>query len=145
MEPTATTVRPISLVLLDDHDTARSALVQRLRRHALLEVVGDTPDPGEAEDLVLRLRPDAVLVDTMREDRHGIQAVARLATLGAAVRPAIVVHVSYRQDGDWAAARAAGADAILLKEIAADHLAAQLAPVLRRVLGPERCAGLRAS
>jgi len=135
MEGTPTVVRPISLVLLDDHDTARAALVQRLRRHAVLSVVGDTADPAEAEDLVERLRPDVVLVDTMREDRLGIQAVARLATLAAPVRPAVVVHVSYRQDGDWAAARAAGADAILLKEIAADHLATQLAPVVRRVLG----------
>ena len=139
MEPTTrTTCRPISLVLLDDHETSRAALVQRLRRHARLSVVGDTSDPGQAEALVRRLRPHVVLIDTMRLDRRGLQAVARLTALAADVRPAVVVHVSYRHVGDWAEARAAGADAILLKEIAADTLATQLMPVVRNTLAPNR-------
>jgi DNA-binding NarL/FixJ family response regulator len=137
-QTTITTVRPISVVLLDDHQASRHALVQRLRRHARLSVVGDTSDPEEALALVRRHRPHAVLVDTMREDRRGLQAVARLTAIDPAIRPAIVVHVSYRHVGDWAEAHAAGADAILLKEIAADTLANQLLPVVRQTLAPER-------
>lgn len=135
---TTTSCRPISVVLLDDHEASRHALVQRLRRHARVSVVGDTADPEEAVELVRRHHPDAVLVDTMREDRLGLQAVTRLTRVEATIRPAIVVHVSYRHVGDWAEAHAAGADAILLKEIAADTLANQLLPVVKQALAPAR-------
>lgn len=138
MQGTVTTCRPISLVLLDDHEASRNALVRRLRRHTRLSVVGDTSDPAQAEALVRRYRPHVVLIDTMREDRRGLAAVARLTALSADIRPAVVVHVSYRHVGDWAEAHAAGADAILLKEIAADTLATQLMPVVRQTLAPTR-------
>ncbi|MHB8685322.1 MAG: response regulator [Dehalococcoidia bacterium] len=138
MEHLLTDCSRLCLVLLDDHEAAGAALVLRLRRHGRLTVVGDTPDPEVAVRLVREHRPHAVLVDTMREDRRGLEAVSRLAALDPPVRPAIVVHVASRHLGDWPEARAAGADEILLKDFAADTLAGQLAPIVRRVLAPER-------
>ena len=138
MKQVLTDTSRLCLVLLDDHEASRTALVLRLRRHGRLAVVGDTSDPEAAVRLVRAHRPHAVLVDTMRGDRRGLEAVARLAALEPAVRPAIVVHVASRRLGDWPEACAAGADEILLKGFSADALAEQLTPVVRRVLAPER-------
>jgi len=130
------------VLLVDDHDVARRALVLRLRDHPQLEVAGDTADALEAHDLALRAGAHAVLVDPVRADGLGLQLVSSLCALPEATRPLIVVHLSYFRPELWEQARSLGAQELALKQIAVDALASQLLRAVIRCLPRERWAGL---
>jgi DNA-binding NarL/FixJ family response regulator len=128
----------LKLVLVDDHEVARAALARRLRDHPRILVAGHTADPLEAHDIVLGHQAHAVLVDTIRQDRQGPRVVSSLSALPAHQRPAVVVHLSYYQPEHWVLARAAGADDLILKQIAVDLLSLKLLETIRRVLPADR-------
>jgi DNA-binding NarL/FixJ family response regulator len=124
---------PIRLVLLDDHDGARHRAVDRLGQHPQLVIVGDTAGSSEALELAQELKPDAVLVETHRLDNRGMQAISLLSTLGQRTRPAVVAYLEIVHRGDWPAARAAGADDVLLQEMPPWALARELRHVVDRL------------
>jgi two-component system nitrate/nitrite response regulator NarL len=124
---------PIRVVLLDDHNVARSQSAARLGQHPRLEIVGDAADCAEALRLARELQPDAVLVETRRLDERGLEAIALLSSLDGAMRPAIVAYLEILHDADWPDARAAGADDVLLKEMRPDAVARELQAVMDRV------------
>jgi len=128
----------LKLVLVDDHELARAALAKRLRRHDQIVVAGHTSAPLEAHEIVLACAPHVVLVDTVREDSQGANILSSLAVLPIPLRPVLVVHLSYYQPELWDVARAAGADDLILKQIAVDILAAKLLQVALRVLSRDR-------
>ena len=123
----------IRLVLLDDHDVARSQSVARLRQHPVLEIVGDAAECGEALALAQELAPDAVLVETHRLDKRGLEAITILSSLDGKMRPAIVAYLEILHRGDWPHAHAAGADDLLLKEMPPETLAGELRHIISRV------------
>lgn len=131
METNAT--RPIRLLLLDDHDVARRQSVARLGRHPHLAIVGDMADDSVAATLAQQLEADAVLVETRRLDKRGLQSIKSLSSLKTRTRPAIVAYVEILHRDDWAHARAAGADDVLLKEMSPEAIAKELQIVVDRV------------
>ena len=131
----------LKLVLIDDHDCAREALVQRLGADARISVVGATPDPGEGRRMVEELHPDAALVDARRRDDGGTAAISALASLPDEARPLVVVHTSFFDADDWRRWRAAGAHEWLLKQIDVNVLFERLSAALRdhlRGISPAR-------
>ena len=137
----------LKLVLIDDHDCAREALVQRLDADARIAVVGATPDPGEGRRLVEELRPDAALIDARRRDDGGAAAISALASLPEEARPLVVVHTSFFDADDWRRWPDAGAQEWLLKQIDInvlfERLSAALRDHLRRLGGPREVAAGR--
>ena len=131
----------LKLVLIDDHDCAREALVQRLDADARIAVVGATPDPDEGRRMVEQLHPDAALIDARRRDDNGIAAISALAGLPEEARPLVVVHTSFFDVDDWRRWRDAGAHEWLLKQIDINVLFERLSAALRehlRALSPHR-------
>lgn len=128
----------LRLVLVDDHEQARAALVKRLHAHPQVLVAGHTADPLEVHELVQGERPHVALVDTVREDRQGARIISSLAALPQALRPVVIVHLSYYQPEHWAEAREAGADDLILKQIGVQALFQRLLLATQRVLPPER-------
>ena len=128
----------LRLVVVDDHDRARLALVRRLKTHVAIRVVGHTGDALESHQLVNEHAPHVVLADTNREDGMGYDLVSSLAAVPPAGRPVIVLHVAYFNPEHWEAARAAGADDLLLKRIDGEGVASALVASVRRVMAPER-------
>ncbi|MDP9236184.1 MAG: response regulator [Chloroflexota bacterium] len=126
---------PIRVVLLDDHDVARNRSVERLGQHPLLEIVGDAADCAEALKLAHELQPDAVLVETTRLDKRGLEAIGLLSSLDEELRPAVVAYLEILHRSDWPDARAAGADDVLLKEMRPDAIAKELQTVVDRFHG----------
>lgn len=114
------TVCPARLYIIDENDTVRSALVDRLDRAANLTVVGHA---GDAE-LVLRDirsdKPDVVLVEVKRSDGMGLEIVRQIASLPKS--PQLVVLTSYSTEWEEAAAHRAGATSYLLKDIDSEDL-----------------------
>jgi two-component system response regulator DevR len=91
-------VSPARLYIIDEHDTVRSALADRLDQAANLTVVGRA---GDAELVMRDIRsdkPDVVLVEVKRSDGLGLEIVRQIA------------------------ARRAGANSYLLKDIDSEEL-----------------------
>src|SRR5512143_231032 len=124
----------LKLVLIDDHDCAREALVQRLDADERIAVVGATPDPREGRRMVEELHPDAALIDARRRDDGGTAAISALASLPEEVRPLVVVHTSFFDADDWRRWRDAGAHEWLLKQIDVNVLFERLSAALREHL-----------
>ncbi len=127
-------VRSLKLVVVDDHDRAREALVRRLHADGRIHVVGATASRDDALRLVRDHAPHAVLIDTRREDGGGLDVVSALAAEPEALRPLVVVHNAFFDAEMWGAARLAGADEWLLKNIDVDALFAKLSAAVVREL-----------
>lgn len=76
MEQLETTEAPISVVLADDHEVVRQGLRVLLDLQPGLKVVGDAPNGPQAVQLVVRHRPDVLVVDLAAPDMEGL-AVTR--------------------------------------------------------------------
>jgi DNA-binding NarL/FixJ family response regulator len=125
----------LRVVLLDDDANERTAAETRIGNCSGLQLVAAAAEPEDALRLALHLRADAVLVNTQRCDGRGLDAIALLTSLAPAERPAIVMYVEMRHLGGWPDVRALGADDIILKELIADILRAELLDVVVRVHG----------
>lgn len=67
-------MRPIRIVLVDDHEVARRAIRSVLRSNPNLEVVGEAAEGKDAINKVGELHPDIVLLDISLPDISGIEA-----------------------------------------------------------------------
>lgn len=128
----------LRILVVDDHQRARHALARRLNDHPRALLVGHTDDVLEAHELVASHRPHVALVDPNRTDGLGKQVLSSLAALVPARRPLIVLHVAYFNPELWQAARAAGADDVVLKRIGGDALVDALFSAVRHALPRER-------
>lgn len=122
------------LLLVDDDDVLRRILVLLLNRagHSVAEA-GTGP---EALDWVAREAFDAILVDVMMPGMDGYELVRRLrAARGRA--SAILLMTASLQGPDPELARAAGADAYVMKTTNPGRLSAQLEALLAGPAGGE--------
>jgi DNA-binding NarL/FixJ family response regulator len=127
-------IRSLRLVVVDDHDRARDALVRRLEADGRIQVVGATASPDDALRLVRDHAPHAVLVDTRREDGHGLAVVSALTAEPEALRPLVVVYNAFFDADGWRMAQLAGAALWLLKTIDVDALFRELSDAVVREL-----------
>lgn len=111
----------IRLVVADDHALIRGGLAGMLGAEDDLEVVGEAADGAEAVDLVLRTRPDVVVMDIRMPRLDGIGATRRLAEHGMAAR--VLVLTTFDLDEYVYEALRAGAGGFLLKDASPARLA----------------------
>lgn len=126
MAPTDT----ISVLIVDDHEEARRALVSRLRREANICVAGETGHPGEALAALQQNRPQVIVLDVHMQHADGLQTCAEMA----ATRPniPIVVYTSYLDRQQWNQCLRAGASAHVLKDTNLENLIATILRVASR-------------
>ena len=79
---------PARIVIADDHRIFRSGLRSLLETEPEFSVVGEASDGDEAEALVNKLAPDALLLDLSMPKRSGVEVLAS----GTALRYAPVVE-----------------------------------------------------
>jgi DNA-binding NarL/FixJ family response regulator len=88
----ATTIIPVTSVLIvDDHRSFRAS-VRRLLEAEGLAVVGEAADGHMAIAVAQELEPDVVLLDVQLPDIDGFEVASRLAALGS--RAAVVLTSS---------------------------------------------------
>jgi DNA-binding NarL/FixJ family response regulator len=105
--------RPISLVIADDHPLILAGLAAMVRDEPALALLGQAADGASAVDMVLRLRPDVLLIDLNMPAGGGVEAIRRIR---AAVPDArIVILTTWEGDEDVHRGLLAGAGAYLLK------------------------------
>lgn len=115
------------IYIIDEHEPVRKALGERLRRSPAVEVVGESGAATEAAHDAQSLNAEVVLIEIKRGDGLGLELVRLLASSSNA--PRVLVLTSYPSAWEEAAARRAGAEDYLLKDIDPEEL-------IERILHP---------
>jgi len=117
-------VKPVRLVLADDHTLVRAGIRALLEKLPGVEVVGEAGDGREVLKLVKLHRPDVVLMDIAMPGLNGLEAAARMAKEFPDVR-VIILSMHNNEEYYWRALKA-GAAGYLLKKAATVELATAL-------------------
>jgi DNA-binding NarL/FixJ family response regulator len=112
-------MKPIRLVVVDDHALFRSGLISLLNGTPEFQVVGEAGNGQEALDVVRRLSPDVILLDVNMPVMGGVETVTELRQ-GSDAR--ILMLTISKNDEDLFGAISAGADGYLLKNVTPDEL-----------------------
>jgi DNA-binding NarL/FixJ family response regulator len=120
-------VKPIRVILADDHTLVRAGIRALLETLPGVEVMGEASDGREVLNLVGRHQPDVVLMDIAMPGLNGLEAAARMAKEFPDVR-VIILSMHHDEEYVWRALKA-GATGYLLKKAAT----AELATALQRV------------
>jgi DNA-binding NarL/FixJ family response regulator len=122
-------MRPIRVLLADDHDLFRAGLRVLLQDLGGFEVVAEAGDGREALRLVGEHRPDVVLMDLMMPGLNGLEATARVAREYPVVR-VLVLSMNAAEEFVLPAVRA-GASGYVLKNARPDELEQAIRAVAR--------------
>lgn len=116
-------MKPISLVIVDDHALFRSGLVSLLTSMPQFKIVGEASNGREALELVADKKPDVVLLDVNMPVMDGVETVR---VLKKKERCRILMLTVSKHDEDLFGAITAGADGYLLKNASPDELASAI-------------------
>lgn len=108
-------MKPIRILIVDDHEVVRVGLRTLLSRSENLDVVGEASTPAEAVEKTRTLEPDVVLLDVRLGDESGFDACREIQKLERDVK--VLVLTSFADDNVIVDAISAGADGYLLKEV----------------------------
>lgn len=130
-------VRPIRVLIVDDHEMVRSGLNAFLSGTDDLEPIGEAGSGEEAIRLCEELRPDVVLMDMMMPGIGGVEATRAIVARCADVR--VIALTSFPEEGLVNQALEAGAMSYLLKTVASAELACAVRDAVagRPTLAPE--------
>ncbi len=118
-------MEPATIYIVDEHESVRSALAERLGHVSELRVIGHSGTPGEVLGDVEESKPNIVLLEVKRKDGMGLELLRQLSELPD--RPHLVVLTSYPTEWEEKAATRAGANAYLLKDIDSEDLIKRIA------------------
>jgi len=110
-----TTVSPIRVYLLDDHEVVREGLRAMLEASGDIEVVGESGSADEATSRIPALRPHVAVLDGRLPDGSGIEVCRAVRAVDPDIRALILT--SYDDDEALFAAIMAGAAGYVLKDI----------------------------
>jgi DNA-binding NarL/FixJ family response regulator len=141
-------MKPIRVLLVDDHPVVRAGIEGILNSQTDIEVVGEASDGIEAICLNQTLQPDVILMDLQMPEMDGVTAIKAIHE--QANPPHILVLTTYDTDADIVQAIQAGATGYLLKDtpredfFAAVRQVAQGESVLTPVVASRLLAHIRA-
>lgn len=113
-------MKPIRVVVADDHTILREGLVALLNRSGDCQVVGQAADGMAALELVLKTEPDVVVLDISMPRLNGIEVVRRLSKELESTR--ILVLTMHTEEEYVLHVVRAGAAGFLLKDSATEEL-----------------------
>lgn len=122
-------MKPIRVLLVDDHQLVRAGIQALLRGLAGVEVVAEASDGREAQRLIAVHRPDVVLMDIMMPGMNGLEATARIVKEHPGTR-VIMLSVNATEEYVLQSLRA-GAAGYLLKNITPAELETAIRAVAR--------------
>lgn len=108
-------MRPVRVVLVDDHEIVRAGLAALLAREPDIDVVGVAATGEEGLELVGLVEPQIAVVDYRLPGMSGVELCEELATRNPDV--AVIVLTTYLDDDVVLRAVQAGARAYLYKDV----------------------------
>jgi two-component system, NarL family, response regulator NreC len=122
-------MKPIRILLADDHAVVRQGFKMILGAQPDMEIVGEAGNGREAVDLAGQLKPDVVVMDVAMPELNGIEATRRVT---AAVPHTRVIALSMHKDSVYVReVLRAGARGYLLKDSGAGDLVSAVRAVAR--------------
>lgn len=112
--------RPIRLLIAEDYEIYRMAIVGLLARHGDIEVVAEVEDGNSAIDKATELEPDVALLDYGLPRFGGEELVRKV--LECSPRTRVVMMSGYVDEEMETVCRSAGAVACVLKSGSGDDL-----------------------
>ncbi|KGP90056.1 LuxR family transcriptional regulator [Pontibacillus chungwhensis BH030062] len=112
------------LVVVDDHDVVRKGVIAYLMTEPMFDIVGEASSGNEGAKLVLKEKPDVVLMDLMMENGDGIEATKQI--MSELPECKIIILTSYYDDEKVFPALEAGAFSYMLKTSSADEIASAI-------------------
>jgi len=122
-----TPARPLTLLVVDDHEVVRQGLASMLDRRPGFQVVAEAGTVAESLDMAHRFEPDLVVMDVRLPDGSGIEACRDIRADLPDTR--VVILTSYPDEEAVIAAIIAGASGYLLKQVRARDLVTALETV----------------
>ncbi len=120
----------MKIIIIDDHKIIRDGLRVLIERDHTMQVVGEAPDGRTGMELVLKLRPDVVIMDMAMPELNGIEATRQLRQ--ADFSGGIAMLSSHNERRFVIQAREAGVDAYVHKEFAFEQVLAAIWAASRR-------------
>ena len=141
-------MKPIRLVIADDHPIVLDGLRGILISQPEFEIVGEATNGADAARLARELEPDVVLIDLRMPVMDGVSAIREIKARHANIQ--VLVLTTYDSDADILPALEAGATGYLLKDVgraelfAAIRASARGEPVLAPAVAARLIAQVRA-
>ncbi|MBT2688943.1 response regulator transcription factor [Bacillus sp. ISL-47] len=138
----------IRVAVVDDHEMVRKGIISYLATEAGIKVIGEACSGKEAVQLVLKERPEIVLMDLLMENGNGIEATREILKSYPGCK--IIIITSYYDDEQVFPAIEAGAFSYMLKTanaldvVAAIKKAAQGEPVIESKVANKMVSRFRA-
>src|ERR1700680_2833831 len=76
-------VKPLRILIADDHDLLRRGVRALLQTHAGWEICGEATTGREAVPKAEELKPDIVILDISMPDLNGVEAARRIRKVSA--------------------------------------------------------------
>ena len=99
-------IRPLTLLVVDDHEVVRQGLVSLLGRRPEFQVVAEAGSVAESLEAARRFEPDLVIMDVRLPDGSGIEACRDIRAEFPSTR--VVMLTSYPDEEAVIAAIVAG-------------------------------------
>jgi NarL family two-component system response regulator LiaR len=113
--------KPITVLLVDDHEVVRQGVRFFLGSQAEFEIVGEADSGTAAVKLAEETIPDVVLMDLVMPEMDGVEATRQVKNISP--RTQIVVLTSYHDDEYIFPALQAGAISYILKDVRMEEVA----------------------
>src|SRR5262249_17985542 len=107
-------MKPIRILLADDHTVVRDGLRALLERESDMTVVGEAGDGRECLQLAETENPDIVVMDLAMPNLNGMEATRRI--VGSNSRIGVVILSMHQDESYVLGALKAGAKGYLLKD-----------------------------
>ena len=135
-------LRPIRVLIVDDHAVVRNGLKFFFMASDEFELVGEAADGEQAVQVCAQAQPDVVLMDLLMPGTGGIEATRAIRRCCPQVQ--VIALTSFEESELVQGALAAGAIGYLLKNVSADELtgAIRAAYAGRPTLAPEAAQAL---
>lgn len=108
-------MKPIRVMIVDDHQIVREGLQILLAEEAEFEVVGTAGDGATALALVETVKPDVIMMDLVLPDLDGIEVTRRILEKHPSMR--VLILTTFAEDQSVRNAIRAGAIGYLLKDV----------------------------
>jgi two-component system, NarL family, response regulator LiaR len=114
----------IRVIVVDDHQVVRKGIIAYLQTDEEIDVIGEASSGNDGAELILKEKPDVVLMDLMMENGTGVDATKRILKSEPSIK--IIILTSYYDDEQVFPAIEAGAFSYLLKTSSATDILAAI-------------------
>ncbi len=113
-------MKPLRIIIVDDHEVVRLGLRTLLDRHPDFTVIEEAATAREAIEKTLQSKPDVVVMDVRLQGGNGIEACRKIMSQVPDTK--VIILTSYAEDEMLFDAISAGAAGYVLKQIGGDDL-----------------------